>query len=94
MTEDMGSRERRVRRVLLLEGAANFSVLVAKTVVGFSTGSLALIGDAVHSFTDLANNGLPPSASRSSSTRASTKPSRQRNATNSPSFSAARSVSG
>jgi len=31
-------------------------VLVAKTVVGLSTGSLAILSDAVHSLTDVANN--------------------------------------
>jgi cation diffusion facilitator family transporter len=46
----------RVRRVLLVEGGCNLAVLVAKAVVGFSTGSLALLGDAIHSLADLANN--------------------------------------
>ena len=50
------SRDRRVKRVILLEGAANLAVLVAKLVVGLTTGSLAVLGDAVHSLTDLANN--------------------------------------
>ncbi len=58
MTRQIGSRERQVRRVLLIEGLANLAVLVGKAVVGFSTGSMALVGDAIHSFTDLANNGL------------------------------------
>ena len=49
-------RDRSVRRVILLEGAANLAVLLAKLVVGFSTGSLAVLGDAVHSLTDLFNN--------------------------------------
>jgi cation diffusion facilitator family transporter len=49
-------RDRQVARVLILEGAANALVLVAKLVVGFSTGSLAVLGDALHSLTDLANN--------------------------------------
>ena len=51
-------RDGQVRRVLFLEGLANLTVLVAKTVVGFATGSSAVLADAVHSFTDLANNGL------------------------------------
>ena len=58
MTRQIASRERQVRRVLLIEGLANLAVLVGKAVVGFSTGSMALVGDAIHSFTDLANNGL------------------------------------
>ncbi len=49
-------RDRRVRRDLYLEGAANLSVLVAKAAVGFMTGSLAVLGDALHSMTDVANN--------------------------------------
>ena len=51
-------RDRRVRRVLWIEGGANLTVLVAKLWVGVSTGSLAVLGDAVHSLADLANNGL------------------------------------
>jgi cation diffusion facilitator family transporter len=47
-----------VRRVLLVEGAANLSVLVVKVWVGLATGSMAVLGDAVHSLADLANNGL------------------------------------
>jgi len=49
-------RDRQVRRVILLEGAANLLVLGAKLLVGLSTGSLAVLGDALHSLTDLANN--------------------------------------
>jgi cation diffusion facilitator family transporter len=45
-----------VLRVILIEGAANLAVLAAKLVVGFSTGSLAVLSDALHSLTDLANN--------------------------------------
>lgn len=53
---DLTQRDRRVRRDLYLEGAANLVVLAAKAVVGISTGSLALMGDALHSLTDVANN--------------------------------------
>lgn len=53
---DIVNRHAKVQRVILIEGAANLSVLIAKTVVGFSTGSLAILGDALHSLTDLANN--------------------------------------
>jgi len=49
-------RDRLVRRIILLEGAANVVVLLAKVVVGLSTGSFAVLGDAVHSLTDVANN--------------------------------------
>lgn len=55
---DGAQRDRLVRRIILLEGLANLTVLVAKLIVGLSTGSLAVLGDAVHSLTDLANNGV------------------------------------
>lgn len=48
--------QRQVRRVLLIEGSCNFAVVLAKVAVGLSTGSLAVIGDAIHSLADLANN--------------------------------------
>ncbi len=51
-------RDRGVRRVFLLTGAANLGVLLAKLVVGVSTGSMAVLGDAVHSLADLSNNVL------------------------------------
>ena len=46
----------KIRNVLLVEGACNLVVLIAKATVGFMTGSLALLGDAIHSLADLANN--------------------------------------
>lgn len=45
-----------VQRIILIEGSANVVVLMAKLLVGISTGSLAVLGDAVHSLTDVANN--------------------------------------
>lgn len=45
-----------VQRIILIEGSANAVVLAAKLLVGFTTGSLAILGDAVHSLTDVANN--------------------------------------
>jgi cation diffusion facilitator family transporter len=45
-----------IQRVLILEGTANLVVLAAKAIVGWSTGSLAVLGDAIHSLTDVANN--------------------------------------
>lgn len=53
---DITSRDRQVRRIILVEGAANVLVLIGKLVVGISTGSLAVLGDAVHSLTDVINN--------------------------------------
>lgn len=45
-----------VQRIILIEGSVNFVVLIAKLVVGLSTGSLAIVGDAIHSLTDVVNN--------------------------------------
>lgn len=47
-----------VRRVLWLTLALNVLVCVIKAVVGFATGSLAVLADALHSLTDGANNVL------------------------------------
>ena len=55
---DSARRDLVVRRIILLEGLANFVVLLAKLTVGLSTGSLAVLGDAVHSLTDVANNAV------------------------------------
>lgn len=57
MAQDTG-KDGQVRRVILIEGAANVAVLVAKLAVGLSTGSLAILSDAVHSLTDVVNNVL------------------------------------
>lgn len=51
-------RDRRVRRVILIEGALNAAVLLLKLLVGLSTGSLAILGDALHSLGDVLNNGM------------------------------------
>jgi len=53
---DSTKRDRQVQRIILIEGAANFLVLIGKLIVGISTGSLAVLGDAVHSLTDVINN--------------------------------------
>ena len=49
-------RDRSIQRIILVEGSANLMVLLAKLSVGLSTGSLAILGDAVHSLTDVTNN--------------------------------------
>ena len=51
-------RDRQVRRVIIIEGLANVAVLALKLVVGVSTGSLAVFGDALHSLSDVANNAV------------------------------------
>ncbi|TNF37205.1 MAG: cation transporter [Gammaproteobacteria bacterium] len=50
------SRDNKVRQIILIEGSANLAVLILKLIVGISTGSLAVLSDAVHSLTDLSNN--------------------------------------
>lgn len=49
-------RDKNIQRIILIEGSVNFVVLVAKLIVGLSTGSLAIVGDAIHSLTDVVNN--------------------------------------
>ena len=56
MNTDKEYRNRQVKRVILIEGAANILVLALKAAVGFTTGSMAILADAVHSLTDVANN--------------------------------------
>ena len=47
-----------VRRVLWITLALNVAVCAVKAGVGFATGSLAVLADALHSLTDGANNVL------------------------------------
>jgi cation diffusion facilitator family transporter len=56
MSVDKEFRNRQVKRIILIEGAANILVLALKAAVGFTTGSMAILADAVHSLTDVANN--------------------------------------
>ncbi len=53
-----GQRDRQVRRVIVIEGLANAAMVATKLAVGMTTGSLAIIADAVHSVTDVLNNAL------------------------------------
>ena len=53
---DFSQRDNQVRRIILIEGFANLLVLVGKIFVGLSTGSMAILADAIHSLTDMANN--------------------------------------
>ncbi len=45
-----------VQRIILIEGSANLLVLIIKVIVGLSTGSMAILADAIHSLSDLSNN--------------------------------------
>lgn len=56
-----------VRRVLFITLLLNLFVMALKAVVGYSTGSLSLLADALHSVTDSANNILGLIASKFSS---------------------------
>ncbi|MEH2348477.1 MAG: cation diffusion facilitator family transporter [Nostoc sp.] len=56
-----------VRKVLIITLLLNLFVLGLKAVVGYWTGSLSLLADALHSVTDSANNVLGLVASRFSS---------------------------
>lgn len=53
---DHGNRDVQVRRIILIEGTVNMAVVAAKAVVGTSTGSFAILADAIHSLADLSNN--------------------------------------
>lgn len=53
---EFSERDRKIQRLIILEGSANLLVLLAKLLVGLSTGSLAILADAIHSLTDVANN--------------------------------------
>ncbi len=57
-------RDRGVRLTLCVEGFANLIVLLVKTWAGLSTGSFAILSDAVHSLADLGNNALALVAQR------------------------------
>jgi cation diffusion facilitator family transporter len=52
----MEQRDIKILRIILIEGFANLIVLIIKIAVGVGTGSLAVLGDAVHSLTDIINN--------------------------------------
>ncbi|MEH2194507.1 MAG: cation diffusion facilitator family transporter [Nostoc sp.] len=56
-----------VRKVLIITLLLNLFVLGLKAVVGYWTGSLSLLADALHSVTDSANNVLGLVASKFSS---------------------------
>lgn len=64
MGEGAPDRDRRVERVLWLEGTGNLLVTLAKVAVGLQTGSAAILGDAVHSLADMANNAVGLFAAR------------------------------
>lgn len=56
--QNLYSYRAEVRRVLLITLVLNIGVVVLKLIVGWWTGSLSLLADALHSITDSANNVL------------------------------------
>lgn len=54
----MNQRDNKIQHIILIEGSANIVVLLAKLWVGLTTGSLAILADAIHSLTDITNNIL------------------------------------
>jgi cation diffusion facilitator family transporter len=61
---ELNDRDRRVERVLWIEALGNGVAMVAKLAVGFSTGSIAVLSDAIHSLADMANNAVGLVATR------------------------------
>ncbi len=55
-TVDASRRPILVLRLLVAEGLVNLCVLTMKLTVGLATGSMAVLADALHSLTDVANN--------------------------------------
>lgn len=55
-TVDASRRPVLVLRLLVVEGLVNLGVLAMKLTVGLATGSVAVLADALHSLTDVANN--------------------------------------
>lgn len=49
-------RDNKIQCLIIIEGCANFLVLLVKLFVGLSTNSLAILADAIHSLTDVVNN--------------------------------------
>ncbi len=63
----IADNRKQVRRVLLITLGLNLFVMLLKAGVGWLTGSLSLLADALHSVTDSANNVLGLITSRLSS---------------------------
>ena len=53
---ELDSRDRRVQRVILIEGSAHLAILALKLAVGVTTGSIGVLRDTVHSAIDVGNN--------------------------------------
>ena len=50
------NKDNKLQQIILIEGIYNVVVLVLKVIVGLATNSLAILGDAIHSLTDVLNN--------------------------------------
>ena len=53
-----------VKTVLIIEGLVNLAMMGLKLTVGLATGSAAIVSDALHSLTDVANNVIAFIATR------------------------------
>jgi cation diffusion facilitator family transporter len=60
----LNDRDRSVERVLWIEALGNAIAMLAKLAVGFHTGSIAVLSDAIHSLADMANNAVGLVATR------------------------------
>ncbi len=56
MTRINKDRDQQVLFVIAIEGTINVCVLALKAVAGLTTGSMAILADAIHSLTDVINN--------------------------------------
>ncbi len=50
------NKDKKVQQIIFIEGSYNVLVLILKLMVGISTHSLAILGDVIHSLTDVLNN--------------------------------------
>jgi divalent metal cation (Fe/Co/Zn/Cd) transporter len=65
-----------VRKVLLIEGSVNLIIMLLKLAVGLMTNSAAIMADALHSLTDVANNIVAWMAVKMSEWGSSLRPSK------------------
>lgn len=68
-----GARYREIRKVTLIGSVIDFALGVAKIVVGYIGSSQALIADGIHSFSDLATDGMVLFAAKHGSREADEK---------------------
>jgi cation diffusion facilitator family transporter len=52
----LNNKDKKIQQIIFIEGIYNVIVLFFKFIVGLATNSLAIMGDAMHSLTDVLNN--------------------------------------